>query len=207
MADQRVANLKKKAVRPPAKKEEAQKPRKSFPEKIVFLYYSSDCLFCRELIRILIQVPYLSKIVKCINVKEYDPDPAIDAIPTIDDPNETGKTLHKLDNAFTWVIHQCYNLLEWEHDIPGEVRVSFSKVAEIEASVEKIFRDLQRRMSGEDGRVKELMRQDVKTANPYDKYKSLQDADADFGEFDYTGKHRTKDLSRYPTAVCLRVTD
>lgn len=113
MSNQRLTSLRKKPVAPPPQINTARQPPKP-PKKIqrAFLYYAHDCLFCKELIRILVMIPDLAHNIKCININEYEVDPAIDSIPTVDEGNdETGrKLLHKLENAFTWVLHQCYLL-------------------------------------------------------------------------------------------------
>jgi hypothetical protein len=56
----------------------------------------------------------------------------IDAIPTIDDGEgkEDGEDLHKLEDAFAWVIHECYLLLD-------KGKIHSATVAEVEIDVKR----------------------------------------------------------------------
>ncbi len=185
MSNLRIANLKKKS------------PKNSPAVHIVYLYYAEDCEFCKELIRILIVVPDLAKMIKCINVNEYEVDNMIDAIPTIDEGTDEDdeKVLHKLEGAFSWVIHQCYSLLD-----VGTLRPE--EVAKVEQRVKKVFRALEVQMHGGQVRDHELMRED-KMENPRDEYQSHAENSENFSKFDYSGQHKSKDLYRYVATIYL----
>lgn len=184
---QRIVSLRKKAPI-------VQQSKKKIVSTPVYLYYAQDCEFCKELIRILIHVPMLSKMVKCINVNEYEVDPAIDSIPTIDEGNDDrgNKLLHKLENAFNWILHQCYKLVDLPPDQYPE-KPTIEQVAEIEIRVKRVFYDLQVMMSGGKVRDKNLMKYNVGDDNPFDQYETIA-GHTELSKADYSGQYKTKEV-------------
>ena len=140
MSNRLLASLKKKPSTPPPVQPPrvAARPKFVLPEH-VYLYYDDEDEFCQELIRILVIVPLLTKKIKCINVNDYEVDKKIDALPTIDagDVDEDDEPiLHKMEDAFSWVLHQCYLLLDMGLD---HKTFNMSMVTKIEGHVKVLF--------------------------------------------------------------------
>jgi hypothetical protein len=126
----------------------------------------------------------------------------IDSLPTIDVEYEEGSALFKLENAFTWVVHECYKL-------QSRSRISRALVTDIESRIQKVFLKVQYSKVGE-VKTTQIMKQD-QTINPHDKYLSISeleqrqgksrngelravsDSNNAFGDYDYSGKRKTKD--------------
>lgn len=178
---------KKKSPSPLEKTKEIVKRQKK-----VYLYYASDNDFCVELIGILVKIPELATSIKCIDVNEYDVDPAIDSIPTIDEGNDPdgNKILHKLENAFTWVLHQCYSLMEIYPQ-----RVKSSNIAEIELRIKQVFRQLQINAFGEIS-SHDIMRTG-KGENPAARYQSIMKEAENMSHLDYSGEKSVRNMYKY----------
>jgi len=154
--------------------------------KCVYLYYTSDCEFCKELIRILVIVPDLAKIIQCIDINNYQVDIKIDAIPTIDIciKGQDKSVLYKLEDAFTWVMHQCYELLD-------EQKIKPDQVAKVESRIKNIFRKFQVQKNVKDN---DMIRENT---DSIPKFKSITEDGNEMAHYDYSGKNKTKELYRY----------
>jgi hypothetical protein len=89
-----------------------------------YLYYAPDCDYSRELLSILLDIPILAQSVKCVDVREYDVS-GINSVPAIDDG--ISEEPHEEQEAFLWVIKQCYSLLESDDMVSSFFVIDCSK--------------------------------------------------------------------------------
>lgn len=150
---------------------------------IADLYFSTEDEYCIALIQLIYKVPFLKDVIRCRDIYRHPIRQGIDSIPTIDDgsTDENGRPVfHKHEQAFNWVVMQCYNLLSAGNplgvsvgkDVLSVEMIDKERVLGVEKFVQDLIRQFAMRQTSENIRDKEIMRQHLDEQNPLDRYGS-----------------------------------